>query len=172
MNETPIDDDAEDLPPSKSALKREMTARQDLGVALCELSERELARIPVDDETLLEAIQEDGRIRSNSAKRRHRQYIGKLMRNIDPEPLQKALDALHQARRADARRFKQLEALRDRLLAEGDKAIGAVLKDFPDADRQHLRQLVRDAQREANAAKPPAVSRRLFRYLRELQEAH
>lgn len=163
------DEEIANLPPSKSAMKREMTARQDLGVALCELSERELARIPIGDETLLEAIREDAAISSNSAKRRHRQYIGKLMRSIDPEPIQKALDALHEARRGAAQDFKRLEALRDQLVTEGDKALGGVLQAFPHADRQRLRQLVREAQKEARDDRPPAASRRLFRHLRELQ---
>lgn len=157
--------------PSKSALKREMTARQNLGEALCELSERELARIPVDSAALLEAIRECALIRSNSALRRHRQYIGKLMRDIDPEPIQAALDALHDARRDDATAFKALEALRDKLVREGDSALTGVIETYPHADRQQLRQLVRDAQRELSAGKPPAASRRLFRQLRELQGA-
>jgi ribosome-associated protein len=155
--------------PSKSARKREMTARQALGEALCNLSDKELARIPVEDEDLLAAIRESARIRHHSAQRRHRQYIGKLMRRIDPEPLQAALDALYESRQSDAKKFQHLETLRDQLLREGDKALPAVLELFPGAERQQLRQLIREAQRELAADKPPAASRRLFRYLRELQ---
>jgi ribosome-associated protein len=155
--------------PSKSARKREMTARQALGEALCALSDKELARIPIDDDDLLEAIRESTRIRHHSAQRRHRQYIGKLMRRIDPEPLQTALDALYESRQGDAKKFQQLEALRDQLLREGDNALPAVLELFPGAERQQLRQLIREGQRELAADKPPAASRRLFRYLRELQ---
>jgi ribosome-associated protein len=163
------DDDLFAERPSKSALKREMSARQELGEALCALSPRELARIPIEDADLLEAIEETKRISHHSALRRHRQYIGKLMRRIDPEPLQAALDALHESRRDEAEAFHELEALRDRLLREGDGALGTVLERFPLADRQQLRQLLRDAQREIAAEKPPRTSRRLFRYLRELQ---
>lgn len=160
----------EDLPPSKSAIKREMTALQNLGEALCALSPRELAKIPIEDEDLLESIKETAKITSNSALRRHRQYIGKVMRRVDPEPIQRALDNLHASQRATSDDFHLLEALRDELLAQGDKHIGAVLTRFPGADRQQLRQLIRDAQREEKAEKPPKASRRLFRYLRELQE--
>jgi ribosome-associated protein len=161
-----------DEAPSKSALKREMTARQELGEALCALSERELARIPIDDDALLEAIRESQRISHHSARRRHRQYIGKLMRRIDPEPLQTALDALHREKRGDSERLHEIEGLRDTLLAKGDGALAQVIERFPGADRQQLRQLTREAQRERDGGLTPKATRRLFRYLRELQSAH
>jgi ribosome-associated protein len=157
--------------PSKSALKREMTARQALGEALCELSPRELEQIPIDDAALLEAIREARTIRSHSAARRHRQYIGKLMRRIDPQPLQAALDALYRERRAAADDLHELEALRDRLLAEGDAAIAAVVERLPDAERGQLRQLTRQAQRDREAGRNSGAARKLFRYLRDLREA-
>lgn len=161
----------EALAPSKSARKREMTARQELGEALCALSPKELASIPIADEALLEAIEESRRIHHNSAKRRHRQYIGKLMRRIDPEPLQQALDALHETRHADTQAFHELEALRDKLVAEGDAALTAVLTRYPDAERQTLRQYARDARQNGGSPRGKSAARRLFRYLRELQEA-
>ena len=156
--------------PSKSALKREMTARQELGEALLALSPAELAAMPIDSEDLLQAIAETRRIKSHSAARRHRQYIGKLMRRIDPTPIQAALDALHQQRRDAAQAFHELEALRDTLLRDGDTALGAVLDRFPHADRQQLRQLLRQGQREQQGNGASGAGRRLFRYLRELQE--
>lgn len=171
MAELPPDADAADLPPSKSALKREMHARQALGEALCALSPRELEKIPIADEALLEAITTARTIRSNSALRRHRQYIGKLMRSIDPEPLQSALEALHATRRDAAAALHELEALRDRLLQEGDSALPAVLERFPGAERQALRQLIRQAQRDTREQRNSGTARKLFRYLRELQEA-
>lgn len=171
MSDTDPDDIGDDAPPSKSARKREMTARQDLGVALCELSPRELARIPIEDDALLAAIEESRRIGHHSALRRHRQYIGKLMRRIDPEPLQQALAELHRERRGAAAAHQDLERLRDELIARGDAGLASVLARFPDADRQRLRQLLREARRERDADRPPAASRRLFRYLRELQAA-
>ena len=157
--------------PSKSARKREMTALQVLGEALCALSSKELSKIPIDDEDLLEAIAENSRIKHHSALKRHRQYIGKIMRRIDPEPIQAALDALYESRDNDTRSFKALEALRDSLIRDGDAALSPLLDKHPSADRQQLRQLVREAQREAAADKPPAASRRLFRYLRGLRSS-
>jgi len=166
-NEQPAD---LDYAPSKSELKRRMHALQALGETLVTLSERELKKIPIEDDTLREAIYEARAIRSNSARKRHLQFIGKLMRNIDPEPIGKALEELHASRQQDADEFHTLEALRDRVLAEGDEGVQEVLTRWPAADRQQLRQLVRQHKRERDNDKPPAASRRLFRYLRELHE--
>ena len=161
----------DDARPSKSALKREMHARQALGEALCELSPRELEQIPIDDEALLEAIVTTRRISSHSALRRHRQFIGRLMRDIDPAPLQAALDALYQSRRGAAAALHELEALRDRLLRDGDAALPAVLERFPQAERQTLRQLTRQARRDARGQRNSGAARKLFRHLRDLQDA-
>ena len=157
--------------PSKTALKREMTARQKLAEALVLLSDRELEKIPIEDERLRENILQARTINSHSARRRHLQYLGKLMRDIDPLPLEEALQQLHRGRRGQADAFKSLEGWRDRLLAEGDVAIDALLQEYSGADRQQLRQLLRQHQREQAASKPPAAARKLFRYLRELSEA-
>jgi ribosome-associated protein len=91
--------------PSKSALKRQMTALQKLGEQLVGLSETELARIPISSEKLLHAIEETKRIRSNSARRRHMQYIGKVMRDLDADPIKQALADLHQQRQHKADAF-------------------------------------------------------------------
>lgn len=164
-------EEEEESGPSKSALKRQMTALQKLGQQLVGLSEAELARIPIESEQLLNAIEETKRIRSNSARRRHLQYIGKVMRNLDAEPIERALTDLHQQRQHETGSFHQLEILRDKLLAEGPSAIEAVVDKFASADRQHLRQLLRTHQRESAAGKPPAASRKIFKYLRELSDS-
>jgi ribosome-associated protein len=159
----------EDIAPSKSARKREMTARQELGEALCQLSPAQLATIPIDDDALLQAIVDARSIHSRSAARRHRQFIGKLMRGIDPEPIRSALEQIHHARSDAAAAFHDLEELRDALLRDGDRALSAVLERFPDADRQQLRQLLRNGQRDLDGNGARGAGRRLFRYLRELQ---
>lgn len=166
------DDYNDEEQPSKSALKRQMTGLQKLGEALVDLSDRELGRIPIDDSQLRQVILEARGINSRSARRRHLQYLGKLMRSVDPEPIQRALDELHQQKRGDAAAFKHLEQWRDRLLAEGDDAVDKLLQEYPAADRQQLRQLTRQHRKEAESGKPPAASRKLFRYLRELSEAN
>lgn len=161
-------EDSWDERPSKSELKRQSTAVQKLGEAMVELSDKELARMPIEDERLMEVIKEARGIRSRSARRRHLQLLGKLMRGIDPAPIEAALDELHQRRRGAADAFKALEDWRDRVLKEGDSAIQALLETWPHADRQQLRQLLRQHQKETAAGKPPAASRKLFRYLREM----
>ena len=162
------DTDEEFEKPSKSALKRQMTALQKLGEAMVELSDRELERMPIDNPRLREVIVEARGIRSNSARRRHMQFLGKLMRNVDPEPLEQAMEELHQRRLGEAEIFKELESWRDRLLADGDEAAEKLIDRWPDADRQQIRQLIRQHGKENAAGKPPAASRKLFRYLREL----
>ena len=156
--------------PSRSQLKREAEALQDLGAALVELPQSRLDRIEMP-EKLREAIALARRITAHGGKRRQMQFIGKLMRGLDAESIRAQLEAFQQADRRSAQHFHKLEALRDQLLAEGDAALGAVLDQYPNADRQHLRQLVRQAQIEHDKNKPPAAARSLFRYLRELDES-
>ena len=157
---------------SKSALKRRMTELQQLGEHLTRLSDKQLSRVPVSDERLLLAIHEARGIRSNSARRRHLQFIGKLMRDIDPEPIERALAAMDQQARRSRDDFHELEQLREQLLAEGPDAVERVLQRWPQADRQHLRRLILQHQREVQRDSSPAASRKLFRYLRELQELY
>lgn len=166
-------DDFEDLPeaPSKSELKRRMTALQALGEALTQLSDRQLRKIPIDDPRLTEAIQEARRISSNSAKRRHLQFIGKLMRDLDAEPIAEALADLDRERNQAAVQFQGLEQVRDQLLAAGLPGIEEIVDRWPEADRQHLRQLLLQDQREQQRNQAPAARRKLFRYLRELDES-
>ena len=168
-SDSDFDIDTDDRP-SRSQLKREAEALQDLGLALVELPQAKLDRIEMP-EKLREAIDLARRITAHGGKRRQMQYIGKLMRNFDAEPVRAQLDAMQQADRRSAQRFHLLEALRDKLIAEGDEALGEILERYPQADRQHLRQLIRQAQQERDKNKPPASARSLFRYLRELDEA-
>lgn len=166
-------DDETQLPeeaPSKSEVKRQMLARQALGEALTALTDKQLARIPIGDDRLLAAIRETRNIRSKNARKRHLQFVGKLMRDVDPEPLQAALDALHKPAQQRNEDFHALEALRDEVLARGPAGVETVLARWPQADRQQLRQLLLQHQREVQRGKPPAASRKLFRYLRDLME--
>jgi len=149
-----------------------MLALQQLGETLVGLSDRQLERVPITDERLRSAILEARRITSRSARRRHLQLIGKLMRDIDPEPLEAALEALDRGRRAEAKAFHELEALREQMLAAGPEGVELALARWPLADRQQLRQLILQHQREAARGQPPTASRRLFRYLRDLQETY
>lgn len=167
-----VDDEFEwqDSAPSKSAVKREMTALQDLGTRLTQLPEAQLKQMPIDDEQLLEAIHLARRIKARGGLRRQLQFIGKLMRTIDPAPIEEAfarLDGQHEAQKA---RFHRLEALRDALLDKGDTGMTSLLETYPHADRQHVRQLVRQHAADIKNSKPRASARKLFQYLRGLDE--
>lgn len=156
--------------PSKTALKREMEALQKLGTRLVGLSNADLARVPIDDPDLEEAIATARRLKSREGLRRQMQYIGKLMRRIDASGIEAALLEQERGQKALAKRFHELEELRDTMLEQGPSSVAAALQRFPNADRQRLRQLLLQAGKEQAANKPPAAARKLFRYLRELQE--
>lgn len=161
-------DDAfdENQAPSKSQLKRDSAALQDLGQELLELSREQLERLDLPAE-LLEAVRLGQSITAHGGLRRQRKFIGKLLRGLDAEPIRLALAALKTVG-ADAVRLQHLcERWRDRMLVEGDSAVNDFVGEHPNADRRKLRQLVRDGQRERDAGQPPRAARLLFRYLRE-----
>jgi ribosome-associated protein len=158
--------------PSKSALKRQMLALQALGETLVGLSEKQLANVPIEDERLREAIDEARGMKSHSARRRHLQLIGKLMRTIDASAIEHALGAMDRQRQGNADAFHQLENPRDAVVAAGVDGVELVLSRWPAADRQQLRQLLLQSKRESDRGKPPAARRKLFRYLKELRERY
>jgi ribosome-associated protein len=165
-----MNDESAALPddkPSKSARKRAMQALQELGEALVQLPDGELATIPLEGE-LATAIQTARRIKSHEGLRRQLQFIGKLMRREDTDAIAAAYADLQRGRQQHNRQFHELEQLRETLLERGVDAMNEVLERFPNADRQHLRQLIVAAGKEREAQKPPAAARKLFRYLREL----
>ncbi len=167
---TPLDDEDEAIIyVSKSQLKRESHALQALGEELVALPSAKLAKIPMPEE-LAEAVSLARKIKARGGRKRQLQYIGKIMRNIDADPIEQALNDLKNAAGKEAAKFHRLEQWRDRLIEEGDAVIGELLETYPGADRQHLRQLIRNAQREAANNKPPKSAREIFRYLRELAE--
>lgn len=140
--------------PSKSQLKREMTALQALGARLVELPRDKLIQLPLA-ERLHEAILEAQRIKSHEGRRRQMQYVGKLMRDADAAPILAQLDEWDSGSREHAAHFHSLERWRERLLRE-DEALTRYIAEHPAADAQHLRALIRAARREAehNAQRP------------------
>jgi ribosome-associated protein len=172
MHNDSTDDELElNEPPSKSARKRQMHNLQAMGESLVILNNKQLTQIPIDDDRLLTAIRECRDISSNSARKRQLQFIGKLMRNIDPAPIEQALLVMHTARQQSTAAFHHLEQLRTDILAAGKEGVELAIASFPAADRQHLRHLVLQHEREVQRNKPPAASRKLFTYLKALQEA-
>ena len=140
---------------------------QALGVALVELPESQLGAMQIADE-LREAVLEAKRIKSHEGKRRQLQYIGRLMRDVDPAPLRAQLDALTGYSAQEAARHRRLEALREKLLAD-DEALTAYIAAHAGADLQALRTLIRNARREQKEGRPPRAYRELFRVLKALE---
>ncbi len=169
MGENDTSEEEEIILVSKSEMKRESHALQKLGEELVELPTNKLEKIPLPDE-LAEAIALARKITARGGRKRQLQYIGKLMRRIDAEPIRLAMDALRNEHLKENARLHQLEQWRDRLISEGDKALAELLDQHPDLDRQHLRQLMRNAQQETKRNKPPKSARELFRYLRDVME--
>lgn len=150
---------------SKTRRKQEMLALQSLGAKLVELPDSQIADMPMD-ERLREALLEAKRIRSHEAKRRQMQYIGRLMREVDPAPLRERLEAIAGHSAQAAARHRRLEAWRERLLAD-DAALTAFAAEHPGADLQALRTLIRNTRKEQKEAKPPRAYRELFRLIKE-----
>ncbi len=178
MNKTPIlpadadeamesGDDLYDGP-SKSQRKRDMAALQAMGAELVALSSDRLKKIEMP-ENLRDAIADAQRFTKHEAKRRQMQLIGKLMRGVDVEPLQAALDEVRGVSAAANAKQHRLERLRARLI-EDDGVFQEVARDYPGADITRLRQLRRNAVKEAEQKKPPRAFRELFKELRELEE--
>lgn len=161
------DQDPLEQPPSKSQLKRDAHNLQQLGVDLLDIPENDWRKLQLPDGLVI-ALKDAKRMSSRGARKRQQQFIGKLMRDIDPEPIRQYLEQQRLDARRQARIQHQLEDWRDRMIAEGDAAIDAYLTEQPNADRQHLRQLVRQARKEQAGNKPPKSSRALFRYLRDV----
>ena len=155
---------------SKSARKREAAALQDLGVQLAALPDQEIKDLGLPD-GLFVALRALRRLPSHGAQVRQRQYIGKLMRQIDPEPVLAKLAERKQRHDTEIRHFQIIERWRDRLLASdasGAAAIDELLADHPAADRPLLVRLMEKAQRERAEQRSPVAARELFAYLRQL----
>lgn len=150
---------------SKTKRKQEMTELQSLGAKLVELPESQLAEMPMD-EALRDAVLEARRIKSHEAKRRQMQYIGRLMREVDAAPLRERLEAITGHSAQAAAQHRRLESWRERLLAD-DEALTAFAAEFPAADLQAIRTLIRNARKEQKEAKPPRAYRELFRLIKE-----
>lgn len=160
---------------SKSEMKREMERWQRLGEQLTDLTPEHWAKMPLD-ETLINALEESKRIKQHGAKRRHLQYIGKLMRDQDVEAIQEQVDLLDPSSEAYGRRQRQFELWRTRLIEQPD-AMNDFISQFPQVDRQQLRTLVRNASKEASKGNSTSADnpnpksgnhyRKLFQFIKE-----
>jgi ribosome-associated protein len=159
--------------PSKTRRKAEMHALQALGEALVALDAKRLDEIAIEGslpDRLVEAIREARAMTAWGARKRQLQYIGKLMREVDPEPIRRRLDLWAHGRDANAARAHMLEQWRDRLIAE-PAALDRLSAEFPGLDRPRFRALIQRARDERERGAQPHAFRELFRELRALDSA-
>lgn len=152
---------------SKSEIKRDAEILKKMGVELVNLSKNELTKIPLDED-LLYAIELAQKIKKEGY-RRQIQYIGKLLRSRNIDPITQALDKLKNRHNQQVALFHKLEKLRDELIETGDAE--NIIELFPIADRQQLRTLARQAKKERESNKPPKTAKQIFQYLKELSNA-
>ncbi len=155
-----------DLPTSKTKLKAEADAQQALGVKLSALSKDKLNKLNLPEELLI-AVLDTKKITANGAIRRHRQYLGRLMREVDTAPIIEQLSRWEGKNTAENAYFHGLERWRDRLISDPN-ALSEFMALHPNTDSQQLRALIRNAQKEHLANKPPKSSREIFKLLREI----
>jgi len=152
---------------SKSARKREAASLQELGVQLSALPDQEIKALGLP-ETLFVALRDLRRLPSHGAQVRQRQYIGKLMRSIDPQPVLAKLAERKQRHDLEIRHFQQIERWRDRLLSAPTAGVDELEKAYPHIDRTALLKLLDKAERERAEQRSPAGARELFAFLRKL----
>jgi ribosome-associated protein len=155
--------------PSKTRRKKDMHALQSLGESLVELSAQQLAQVEMPEE-LRDAVLEARRISGHEARRRQLQFIGRLMRDVDPAPIRAKLDEWRGQSREATAHLHAVERWRDRLIAD-DGALTDFAREHPGADLQALRTAIRETRRERAAERPPKHFRELFRLLREAMQA-
>ena len=165
-----INQDADaDAPISKTKLKAEADVAQSIGKNLIALSKDRLIKLELP-EALFDAVMEAKRLTANGAIRRQLQYLGRLMRDVDSAPIVAQLAAWEGKNTQENARFHTMERWRMRLIAE-PAALQEFLVKYPHIDIQQFRTLIRNAQKEEAALKPPKSSRELFKLIREASES-
>lgn len=154
--------------PSKTKQKEAMHELRDLGAELVELSVGQLKRINLP-ENLFDAVRDCQKITAHGARRRQIQYLGKLMRGVDDEPIRAGLAMLRGESSAETARLHRLERFRVRLL-EDESVLAEIAAQWPAVDLQHLRTLRRNALKEKENNKPPKNFRAIFQILQELDQ--
>jgi ribosome-associated protein len=164
------EDDLQEFGPSRSQRRRDALAVLALAEQLVALTPNRLGQIDLPEDVRAE-IAHVRNIRAHGARKRQMAYLAKLMRRHDEDAFTAAHAALGE-NRAERRRehaaMQRLETLRERLLEDGDEALAELIAEHPGVDRQHLRSLIRRAQAERAADKPPRAYRELFRSLRDI----
>ena len=160
--------DEESIPLSKTRRKQAMEELQSLGEELVALASDQVKRIDIPEELRTAVSEAQRMMRPDEAKRRQMQYIGKLMRNVDVEPIREALALVRGESAGETAKLHRLERLRTELLAD-EKVLHEIASLYPGVDLQHLRSLRRAALKEQEQNKPPRSYRAIFQLLKELE---
>jgi ribosome-associated protein len=156
--------------PNKSQIKRDIAVIHKMCDEIVALAPAQIERLGLPENMVL-AMQEAAKMPLKSARKRQMKFITGMMRKLDIEPIEIALAKIQAKSAHAARELHQLERWRNRLLTDDKSALTALLGQYPEADAQQLRQLIRNTKKELEAEKPPKSARQLFRYLRELLDA-
>jgi ribosome-associated protein len=157
--------------PSKTEMKRQSDALQDLGRELVEAPRDRVKRVPMPED-VRDVILECQNIKNHEGRRRQMQFIGKKMRTLSEEEvavIKRTIEGWKGASKADTAALHALERRRDKLLAD-DKALTVLLEEAPHLDVQHLRTLIRNARKEQAENKPPKAYREIFQILKDLDK--
>jgi len=165
MNESTTDN--ETIVISKSQRKRDAQKLVELAKNMIGMPENVFKKLPMDKE-LRSEVEFARNIKSHGARKRQLLTVGKMLRQRDNEKLLDAVNNIDQENRQTIARFHLIESWRDRLIEGSDQVLSELLEQVPDANVQTLRQLIRNAKKEAKLGKPPSSSRKLFKLLREL----
>ena len=153
--------------PNKTQIKKEIRVLNELGKELISLPEGSFKKIPLS-ETMQKEIA-DGRRFSRGALQRQLRRIANLMQHEDLDAIQLELQRQKQPSKQQTAEMHQLEQWRDRLIAGDEKLLTQLIDQFESIDRQHIRQLVRNATQELKQSKAPKSARSLFKYLSEIK---
>jgi len=153
--------------PNKTQIKKEMAALFTLGEEMSALSVAHIKSLDLPD-NIYKAVTDVAKMPHTGARKRLLKYIAGQLHKIDVDPILERLARIKSKSAHAVREHHLSEHWRDRLIAEGNEALTEFLDEYPHADRQQLRQLMRNAQKETELAKPPKSSRLLYRYLKHL----
>lgn len=153
---------------SKTQVKQALNELKELGRSLIELPIADLDKLKLPEDVYENVLK--AKKMTHGALKRQVGFLGGIIANSDYETIQENLRKLRQAHNGKVKQFHQVEQWRDELIADNKEIMNVLVATFNDLDIQYLRQLVRNAQKEAKQNKPPKSARLLFKYLQEQQE--
>lgn len=162
-----IDESLEEELKSKTEIKREMHQLQDFAQRLIEMSKHQRSRLPLSDDLKDAMVLADKITNKHEALRRHIRHTAKILLETDLEPIHQAIEVMANKHQQETAKFIRLESLRDDLITQGNNAVEALIAEFPNIERQKIKQLIRNAAKEKKAEKLGKHYKNLFTYLKE-----